>query len=46
MKNKNDSIATTFAFVFDINNDIVLEELKQKNLMEIETRYNNMSNFS
>ena len=28
-KNKNDSIATTFAFAFDINNDIVLEELKQ-----------------
>jgi len=29
VKNKNDSIATYFSYVFNINNDIVLKELKQ-----------------
>ena len=29
VKNKNDLIATYFSYVFNINNDIVLEELKQ-----------------
>ena len=28
-KNKNDAISVTFSYVFDVNNDIVLDELKQ-----------------